>query len=115
MQTPTKLMTITTLTTFVFLGWATESLARNTPMASDAARAVEVCIDEIAKHANYAGAKKVRHFATEKRLRRVGGNRVSISTTVFLKTRMSDRIYETVCVTGTFGRIVDFRLETVGN
>lgn len=76
----------------------------------DSGRDVQMCIAEVAKHADYDGATRVVHLvhASQKNL---AERQFRIDTTVYTGDEQAARSYRSDCVTFGAIRMVDFRLK----
>lgn len=76
---------------------------------------IQTCISEIGRNANYENASRVVHWIAALNQRNLVEMEIKIETSVSLKSDdVVAREYRTVCVTGTMGDLVDFRIDVVG-
>ena len=74
-------------------------------------RGIRNCVAEIAKHANYSGASRVVHWVSEIERRNRVELQMQVETSVYLtRDGAASRRYQSSCVRGALGRIVEFRI-----
>ena len=109
----TQLKSITALSALLLLGLSVTADAE-IGSSRDQLRThadVQSCIAEIAKRADYEGAARVVHRVTELRQRNLVEVEVKIATSIYPSDAGSQtRVYETACVVGQLGKVVEIRL-----
>lgn len=73
---------------------------------------VDLCVTEIAGHADYAGATLVRHDVESKERRSIG-HELRIDTSVYDDEQVLIRRYATTCAVGHSQRPLTFRIKEV--
>ena len=81
-----------------------------TSATHDSGRDVQMCIAEVAKHANYDGATRVVHLVHSSQ-KNLAERQFRIDTTVYAGDDSAARSYRSDCVTLGAIRMVDFKLK----
>ena len=110
--------TVTSLITLVVLG-----LTMTCDVQADSAREqartlnyLQPCIAEIGKHVDYADSTRVVHWVERLNQKNLVELEVLINTAVFGAGRDgAAREYQTLCITGSLGDVVKFRIDDSGS
>ena len=100
-------------TSLAIAGLVISSSAFALPLASEQApeSTIKQCVVEVAEHANYEDAGRVRHVVDSKE-RRVSGHKLIIDTTVFgIDGSEVIRAYATVCSVSDGAKLRKFKIK----
>ena len=111
-----KTKTFASLAALVLLGYSVTSVAHDS-QGRDELRTqseAESCVAEIAKRADYDGAKRVVHRVTELRQKNLIEVELTIDTSIYQdEISGATRGYETSCVVAQLGKVVEVRMASV--
>lgn len=101
-------------TSLAVLGLVSSAVAQADSMFQKTApqSTVDLCVTQIAGHADYAGATRVRHDV-ESRERRAIGHELRIDTQIYDDEQVLIRKYATTCAVGHSQRPLTFRIKEV--
>ena len=110
MKISLKTRTSLILLTVLGLTLVTDANAGRTDVGTE--KQIQTCVEEIAKHADYDGALKVMHWVSQLDQRNPVELEIRVETSVYVSdAKDKARKYTVVCLTGTLGALVRFRID----
>lgn len=109
-----KALTSLTVLACLSLAATCSAAATESSGASRTKLQIDACVAEISRRADYSGASRVVHFIEKLAQKNLAELEITAVTSVYTGDRGRPvREYTAVCITGTDGEIVSFRLGAI--